>query len=165
MKITIDRLPESKWEEFKKIRLEALKNDARAFGSSYEEEITRPEEMWRSRIKSGLFALDESGKPIGLMAFLIGDRVKTKHKAEIYSVYVKPEFRGTGVSKKLFTEALRLIKLNPDVCKVNLTVNPLQKAAVKLYETFGFKKTGTLHKELLINGIFYDEDLMELIFE
>ena len=164
MEIKVSRLPESRWEDYKRIRLEALTTDTIAFGSSYEEEVIRPEEMWRTRIKDALFALNENDEVIAVMAFLISERVKTKHKADIYSVFVTPNYRGKGVAEKMLAEALRLIKLNPDVCKINLTVNPLQKAAVKLYESFGFKKAGTLHKEVLINGIYYDEDLMELLF-
>jgi ribosomal protein S18 acetylase RimI-like enzyme len=163
MEITIGRLPEDEWNKYREIRLECLKNDSIAFGSSYEEEKDHEESVWRSRIKDALFALDEKGNPVGVMAFLFNSRVKTKHRADIYSVYIRPEYRGKKIGIKLFEEALRLIKLNKDVVKINLTVNPLQKPAVKLYEHYGFKNVGKLSKELLIDGVFYDEVLMELI--
>ncbi len=162
MGITIGRLPEDEWEKYKEIRLEALKNDSIAFGSSYEEEINRPESHWKTRTIGAVFAFAEE-KVIGLMSYKDEDRVKTKHKSGIYSVYVRPDYRGQGVGKQLLQETLRLIKENKEIIKVNLTVNPLQISAVKLYESVGFKAVGTLHKELLINGIFYDEVLMELL--
>ncbi len=163
MEITIGTLPENEWERYKEIRLEALKNDSIAFGSSYEEEINRPEAHWKIRTKGAVFAFDGQ-QVIGLMSYHNEDRVKTKHKSGIYSVYVTPAYRSKGVGKKLLTEVLRLIKLNPEIVKVNLTVNPLQTSAVKLYESFGFNAVGTLRKELLIDGKYYDETLMELLF-
>ena len=165
MDIKVARLPESRWEEYKEIRLEALKNNSTSFGSSYEEEVLKLDEFWRSRIKDALFALNSEDKAIGLLAFLISERKKTKHKAEIFSVYVRPAYRRHGVGKKMFSEAIRLIKENSTIIKVNLTVGSAQTPAIKLYESIGFKKIGTLHKEVLIDGIYYDEDLMELLFE
>ena len=163
MEITLGKLPEEEWKKYKEIRLEALKNDSIAFGSSYEEEINRPESHWRNRTVGAVFAFSGE-KIIGLMSYKDEDRPKTKHKSGIYSVYVKPDYRGKGVGKKLLEETLRLIKLNEEIIKVNLTVNPSQISAVKLYESFGFKAVGTLHKELLVNGTYYDEVLMELLF-
>jgi len=40
--IEIKKLPPEKWQEYQKLRLDALLNDPIAFGSSYEEEISRP---------------------------------------------------------------------------------------------------------------------------
>ena len=48
--IEIKQLPPERWQDYQKLRLEALKADPIAFGSSYEEEISRPEEFWRNRI-------------------------------------------------------------------------------------------------------------------
>lgn len=162
MDITIGRLPEEEWEKYKEIRLEALKNDAIAFGSSYEEEINRPESHWRNRTVGAVYAFLNK-KIVGLMAYKDEDRLKTKHKSGIYSVYVRPAYRGKGVGKMLLEETLRLIRENKEIIKVNLTVNPLQIHAVKLYESFGFKPVGTLHKELLVDGTYYDELLMEFL--
>ena len=48
-----------------------------------------------------------------------------------------------------------------NVIKINLNVNPKQKAAVKLYRKFGFKVVGLLKKDLFVNSKFYDELIME----
>lgn len=144
MEIALGKLPEDEWKKYKEIRLEALKNDSIAFWSSYEEEMNRPESFWRSRIGGAVHAL--SGEEIiGLMSYKDETRPKTKHKSRIYSVCVKPAYRGNGVGKKLLAETLRLIKENKEIIKVNLAVNLSQVSAVKLYEFFGFKAIGTLH--------------------
>ena len=163
MDVRIGKLSEKEWEKYKEIRLEALKTDPIAFGSSYEEEINRPESHWRNRTVGAVYAFS-GDKVVGLMSYKDEDRLKTKHKSGIYSVYVKPEYRDKKVGKKLLEETLRLIKKNKEIIKVNITVNPLQIPAVRLYESFGFKAAGTLKKELLVNGTYYDELLMELLF-
>ena len=53
------------------------------------------------------------------------------------------------------------IQKNVNISKIELTVNPEQKAAVKLYEKRGFKLVGRLEKGLRIDDKFYDELTME----
>jgi ribosomal protein S18 acetylase RimI-like enzyme len=48
-----------------------------------------------------------------------------------------------------------------NVVKVRLSVNPEQKIAISLYRAQGFKIVGLLKQELLINGRFHDEVIME----
>lgn len=161
--ITISQISEDKWQDYKAIRLEALKNEPAAFGSSYEEENKFTEELWKQRSSSALVAYS-AGMPIGLLVYIIGNRVKTRHVATIYSVYVNKDFRGKGIGKKLVQKALGNIKKNPEVIKVDLGVVPDQVSAVKLYEKFGFKAIGQLSKEMYFNNRYYDHLLMELLF-
>ncbi len=158
--IEVIKLPPDRWKEFQDLRLEALQNDPLAFGTSYEEEKDLTENEWKRRIKNTLFALSND-KLVGMIVYIIENKIKTKHIANIYGVYVKKEFRGQGAGKKLIESALKIIQKNVNVSKIKLTANPKQVAAVKLYETFGFKLVGRLKKELKINDKFYDELIME----
>jgi len=160
--VTISRSLEENWQDFKNIRLDALKNEPSAFGSSFEEENEFTEELWKQRSLSALIAYSNNN-PIGLLVYIINNRIKTKHVATIYSVYVNKNYRGQGVGKKLINSALESIKKNSDVIKVDLAVNPEQVSAVKLYEYFGFKEVGRLSKEVFVDNKFYDQLLMELI--
>ena len=45
--------------------------------------------------------------------------------------------------------------------KVKLTVNPEQRAVVKLYQDAGFIVAGRMKKELRVGRRFYDELIME----
>jgi ribosomal protein S18 acetylase RimI-like enzyme len=158
--IEVKKLPPDRWKEFRELRLEALQNDPLAFGSSYEEEKNLTEDEWKRRIKNTLLAL-ANDTLVGMIVYIIDNKIKTKHIANIFGVYVKKEYRGQGVGKKLIESALKIIQKNSNVSKIKLTVNPEQKAAVKLYETFGFELVGRLKKELKINDKFYDELIME----
>ena len=158
--IKIKKLSADRWKDYRDLRLEALKSDPIAFGKSYEEEITLSKKEWEKRIKNALFAL-LNDKPIGMIVYIIDNQQKTKHVANIFGTYVKKEYRGQDIGKKLIESAILLIKKNKNVIKIKIAVNPEQKAALKLYKKYGFKPIGLLKKELCINGKFYDELIME----
>ena len=161
--VEIKKLPSNRWKDYRDLRLEALKNDPIAFGSSYEEEIKISREKWKKKIKNVLFALSDD-EPIGMIVYIFDNKLKTRHIANIFGVYVKKEHRGKGIGKKLVENAISLIRKNKNIIKINICVNPKQKSAVKLYEKYGFKSIGTLKNDLYVNGKFCDELIMEKIF-
>ncbi len=158
--LEIGKLPSERWEEYRDFRLEALRRVPAAFGSSPELEARLTEEEWRKRIQNTLFALWD-GRPVGMVAFVLNDRPKTRHVADIFGVYVSADHRGEGVGTKLLEEAMRLIRKHRGVVKIKLTVNPEQRAAVKLYERAGFVVAGRLRKELKVGHRYFDELVME----
>jgi ribosomal protein S18 acetylase RimI-like enzyme len=158
--IEVKALNENRWQDYRNLRLESLKKDTLAFGSSWEEETNLPEETWKRRMRNTLFALDED-KLVGTIVWVQDTMLKAKHIANIYGVYVTEEYRGRGVGRLLMDAALARIKKNGGVIKVKLAVNPTQKAAVKLYQSYGFKIAGKAKKELYIDGRYYDELIME----
>ena len=162
--IEITKLASDRWEEYRELRLEALKQDPTAFGSSFEEEQDMPEETWQKRITNALFAVSD-GKPIGLITWVQGDRIKTRHTSYINSTYVTETFRGQGVGSKLMTAALDSIKAHKEILKIRLSVIASQEQAFKLYSGFGFQIIGTAKNELFVNGHYYDEILMEKCFD
>ena len=156
----IKKLPVNRWEDYRDLRLEALKKDPTAFESSYEEQRLSKENKWKKGIHNVLFAVSD-GTPIGMIVYVFEDKMKTKHIANIYGVYVKKEFRGMGIGRQLIESAISMIKQNKNIIKINLTVNPKQKAALGLYKKFGFRKVALLKKDMYVNGKFYDELIME----
>jgi ribosomal protein S18 acetylase RimI-like enzyme len=162
--ITVTRLPESRWPDYRDLRLEALKNDPLAYGSSYEEELGYQEADWRERMLAVLFAVPSGSpdsKPVGMIVCGRNNRLKTSHICGIYGVYVSREYRGRGIGRTLMEAALEEIKRMTGVVKIELAVNPTQKAAERLYRKYGFKITGRVKKALCVNGTFYDELMME----
>src|SRR5487761_1522946 len=115
--IEVKTLPAERWREARELRLHALKTDPIAFGAAYEEEENLAEAEWQRRMKSALFALSDD-KPVGNITYLFSDRVKGKHVARIFGVYVDPNYRGRGLGKKLLENALELIQENKGVVKV-----------------------------------------------
>ncbi|MEJ2506038.1 MAG: GNAT family N-acetyltransferase [Ignavibacteriaceae bacterium] len=160
--IEIKKLSAKRWRDLRDLRLEALLNSPTAFGSSAEEEKLFKANEWKKRINNSIFATFND-KPVGIAVFIINEKIKTKHIANIYGIFVKKEFRGKGIGKKLINGTLKIISQNKSVSKIKLAVNPEQNAAVDLYKQFGFKVAGKLKNELRIDGKFYDELIMEKI--
>lgn len=163
----IIKLDVSEWEKYKSLRLEALKNDSLAFGSAYEEAADKRDEKWQAPLQSPnnylLFAKDKDDL-VGMVAAYGEEGQKVEHIAYVWGVYVRKEHRGKGVGKKLMEALLDELQAAGFV-KANLGVNTIQKSAEKLYESLGFEIIGISHKELKIEGEYYDECLMEKIFE
>jgi ribosomal protein S18 acetylase RimI-like enzyme len=158
--IEIRKLPADRWRDYRDLRLEALKREPSAYGGSFEESKRYKEEVWRKRIRSVLFALSDD-RPVGMIVYAFDQGLKSRHIAEIYSFYVRPDHRGEGVGTRLLERALSLIRRNKRIIKVELAVNPEQRAAVKLYRKAGFVVTGRAEKELKVGRRFYGMQFME----
>jgi predicted N-acetyltransferase YhbS len=97
-------------EKYRKIRLEALQTNPEAFGSSYEEEKTYSVEMFQNRLQndhSFTFGAFEQDKLLGVVSLVVEQKIKIKHRANIYAMYVIPEKRGNGIAKSLMIEAVK----------------------------------------------------------
>ncbi len=156
----ISRLPPGRWRDYRRLRLEALRNEPLAFGSSYGEERCLGEKEWKKRISDTFFAVHE-GEPVGMIVCSFNGSVKFRHVAEIFSFYVTPAHRGEGVGAALFDHALQTIQRHRRIVKVRLYVNREQRAAVQLYRRAGFVTTGTLEREMKVGGRFYTMLMME----
>lgn len=166
--ISIISLHPTRWQEFKQLRLEALQQDASAFGSSFDEEIIYTGDVWEKRISTSfnqegfmMFCAESEGKLVGMMGSGWSQRINTKHIATIYSVYVTASMRGKGVGSQLLEAILSNLATIPNIEKVNLTVTLDQSSAIALYEKFGFRRIGIAQKELKIGGQYYDIVHME----
>ena len=62
---------------------------------------------------------------------------ESKSTLQLHDVYVKPLFRNRGIGHKLVKTAMKEAKKQKRC--LSLKVNPLNDAALKLYEDFGFK--------------------------
>src|SRR3989338_6489515 len=80
-----------------------------------------------------LLALDGE-KAVGILIIFFESTSKLAHIADIASVYVKPDYRGKGISTELMKEALRLIKSRRGTIKINLHVTTNQLPAINLYK-------------------------------
>lgn len=143
----IVRLPIEKWNEYRALRLRALKEDPEAFSSSYADSLRQPEQFWKARLasaergeRSWLLFGRQDNKPVGMIgAFIEGDTTET---ATVVSVYVPREERGNGISSRLMEEILRVLSAVPRLRKARLDVNVSQVAAIRVYQRCGFREIG-----------------------
>lgn len=158
--ITITRLPADRWGEYRALRLLALQSDPAAFGSSYEEEKDLPKSEWQDRMKQVLFALDND-ELVGMVKVVRESKAKLCHLVNVFSVYVSASYRSKGVGGKLLSAAIDWSIAQKGVRKLRLAVNIENQAARALYEKFGFEIVGQVRDEILVDGKYIDELIME----
>lgn len=165
MKIRI--LTEEDVSKYQVCRLNALKTNPEAFSSTYEREAAFSIETVKERInptsdKYVLGAFDNKETLVGIVTFFRETGLKTKHKANVYGMYVAPEARGKGVAKHLMQELINKAKEIDRVEQLLLTVVQDNVSAKKLYNSLGFEVYGVERNALKVNGEYLDEDWMVL---
>ena len=155
-------------EAFRTIRREALVDSPAAFAESVSDhDATRPN-VWAARVAAWsdenfiIGAFNEHGALTGTVGLVRNTGQKTRHKAIIWGVYLKPEARGTGVAKAMMLEAIRRAKSLDGLEQIKLGVRPGQHAARALYLSLGFEQWGCEKRALKIGDQYVDEDAMVL---
>jgi len=161
----ITRLPVERWREYRELRLRALKTDPQAFGQSWEEAVKHPEERWRERLidaaqgKSWLVFAERDGELIGMSGAFQWPEDIEANRAMIIAVFVDESARGHGLGERLMQAVMEELRA-AGLASAILAVNPIQTAAVRLYEKMGFRVIGT-EFNLMGTGKECEETVME----
>jgi len=153
--------------EYKRVRLDCLKEFPDHFGSTYEEEFDSSSHRLTNAIHKadeynfvyGVFT--EIEKLIGICGFVTGSRWKTRHRGEIVQLYVDRAYNGFGIGEKLMQKTIAKAFENEGTEMILLAVVSTNKKAIKLYENLGFKKYGELEnyfksgREYTAQSFFY----------
>jgi RimJ/RimL family protein N-acetyltransferase len=153
-------------EAFKSLRLEALREHPEAFGSDYEEDSRQPESFWIDRVEKsvdnpyGCAIIAESGTELaGMVGVWRQERVKRRHCAGIWGVYVRPAYRGQRLMDRMIGQAIDWCRGN-QVRIVSLTVGTHNGPAIRCYLRCGFTVYGVSPEEIHVGGRFIEELLM-----
>lgn len=142
MKIEIT---EANWQQFKSIRLEALKYESVAFSTSFSEGEAYPDGYWKGILADRnniiILAIVE-GKCVGMVRAALKDEDVDENTAFVGSLYVNENYRRMGIGKMLMDELISKIKNQSKVSSVRLWVNQKQSMAIQFYQALGFKKVG-----------------------
>ncbi len=154
------------WEKLRALRLRSVKEHPVAFGKSFEEEESVSETKWRERMVTRQYIVAEKdGEFVGMLAVAQGDGPKSVHTTHVYSVYVAPAVRGSGVGRGLMERAIADARAREGVIKIGLNVAASQEAARALYEKMGFEVVGTLKKDILVDDVYTDDIAMEMMLK
>ena len=157
----IRRLLASDLEDYRNIRLEALRNEPESFGSTYGIEASRPLTEHATRIaSSAVFGAYADETIVGMIGFKQEDGPKDAHKGFVWGFYVRPENRRQGVGADLISALIGFAR--DSVEQLTLTVVQGNDAAVSLYKRFGFDIYGIEPKALKSTTGYSDEVLMIL---
>jgi ribosomal protein S18 acetylase RimI-like enzyme len=146
-------------EIFRDIRLESLRCNPEAFGSSFAAESVNPASWFADRLSTS-FVLGgfDATDLAGIAALIIQAGEKMAHKGALVSMYVRPQARRLGVGRRLVEAVIDTARQHVEL--VQLTVVTGNEAALRLYSGLGFVQYGLEKKALKQGGRYYDEILM-----
>jgi len=158
--VDIRRLDVSDAPAFVKLRAEALEEEPLSFGASPSDDVGLKLDSVRTFLsdREGQAVFGQVDGPdlrgtVGLFRF---GKVKVRHKAGIWGMYVQPELRNQGIGRALLLAAVDHAT-QWGVEQLHLSVTEASPAARHLYEAAGFRAWGRDSRSLCWNGQFVDE--------
>jgi ribosomal protein S18 acetylase RimI-like enzyme len=149
--------------QFRELRLFALQDAPTAFSADYQTQLSRPMSFWEGRLNFDeygiVFFAEHAGDLIGMMGIRKRESPKTQHSADIFSVYVRPEWRGLHIAEALIDNCVQWAKAR-EVNILKLGVMATNTAAVRCYTRCRFKIYGTEPRDVFYEGNYYDLHLM-----
>ena len=150
------------------LRRRALETDPRAFASSVEDDLGLSIDYLQETLGDasasaatvilGLF----EPRLVGVLGLVRERKLKARHKARLWGLYVSPEQRGAGIGQSLLAAAYDLARGIPGVEQLHVGVSTSSDVAIRLYEQFGFSVFGVERRALKIGDHYEDEILMVL---
>ena len=155
---------------FRELRMEMCSKHPEAFGQTPEEVAAAPDEKLVEWINPSdkypekfIMAYFENNRLVGTAAFHRQDSYKEKHRGWIWSVYVRPEARGKGISRQLMEYLIAEAHKMDGLEILALTVSVTQTEARTLYTSLGFVTTGLNRQGYkLADGRYIDHEEMSL---
>jgi len=144
---------------YRVLRLEALRNNPEAFGSTHDSENAMPIAWFAERLeRTAVFGAFRDSALVGLAGFQVQEGPKVAHKGVLWGMYVCPDARKSRVGTKLVEAVIdhgrQIVEL------IQLTVVSENKPARALYESLGFSEYGFEKNALKQGGRTFDEVLM-----
>jgi len=163
-------LNEADLADYKRLRDAMLAGHESAFTSDAATELQRDAASYRHRLHPqagghALFTLGAwiGGELVGALTCEHEARQKVRHVSHLVGMMVADAHQGRGVGRELLNQALALLKREPVLEMVTLSVSAGNEAAMALYRRFGFTRYGHLPRALrLSDGRYVAKDLMSL---
>lgn len=156
MSLTVRQLGVSDVEALREIRLEGLRLNPEAFGSTFEDEESAPLEKYLGWLaNSQVFGALDDSQIVGIAAFGAFTGRKDAHKGWLRAMYVRPAYRRSGASRLLVQAVIDAAR--PLVELLQLSVVSENLPAIRLYQSFGFVQYGLEKHALKQNGRYFDE--------
>lgn len=150
------------------LRLQALKESPESFGSTYEDTLARGKKSMLQRLQHRgednfyFGAFDETLTLVGMIGFVREIGIKSRHKADIVSLYTLPSARGQGVARMLMQAVIDYARQQPALEQLRLAVVTTALPARRLYRSLGFRTYGLDPHTLKLGERYWDEELMLL---
>jgi GNAT superfamily N-acetyltransferase len=97
---------------------------------------------------------------VGMASYVPQTRLKTRHKAFMVAVYLKPAWRSTGVGRAMVETIIAHARRQRVILQCGAAMHNLP--ARRLYHALGFVPYGVERDALVVNGQGFDEELLML---
>lgn len=144
------------WKAF---RIEMLTDTPHSFGATLAETTARSVEDFAAMLAKTSVFVDETTQFRASAAWSPLPAEADSHRAFLFSVYVRPEYRGQGLIDPLIDAACEEARSRGQV-QIELNVNATLEGAIRVYKRHGFQPYGFLPRALKINGVMSDDVLM-----
>ena len=146
--VRVERLHAPHAAAYRALMLEAYAAAPDAFTASVEERAPFPIAWWETRLGDGnpdsiVFGAFVGDVLAGAVGLARETRPKTRHKADVFGMYVTPAHRKSGAGVAMMHAILDHAASWQGVRMLLLTVSEGNPAAQGLYERFGFVAFGT----------------------
>ena len=99
---------------------------------------------------------------VSVVTFSGGHRPRIRHRGE-FGLSVRKGYWNLGIGGLMLDALIDWAKSSGVITKINLRVRCDNGPAIRLYEMKGFLKEGTIRKDGLIRGEYFDYDFMGLV--
>lgn len=132
-------------EEWRAIRLRALREAPEAFDSKIDDWANRPLADFAQRLAEGrVFAAgDQMGEPLAIASWDAGLDPDHPDRAWVMSVFCAPEARGRGLARAVIRAVLD-DATEAGQRSAGLNVLATNAPAIRLYESLGFRDSGRI---------------------
>lgn len=144
----VRRLQPVHTSEYRALMLQAYGSEPAVFTSTVHERERLPLAWWEARVSDQpgaeqmVFGAFEGAQLVGVAGLRFGSRERTRHKATLFGMFVLPAFTGQGIGRALVNAVLEQARTTPGTRVVQLTVTETNAAAIRLYESCGFRRFG-----------------------
>ena len=165
--LQIRALVEADLAAYKALRDHALAHHEEAFTSDALTEASRTVQSYRSRLGDlvdGGFTLGawRGDRLVGAITCERDLRSKVRHIGHIIGTMVASDQQAQGVGRALLSALVARASSDDELHQLTLSVTASNAAAVRLYESAGFARYGSLARALRVGGRFLDKHLMQL---
>ena len=141
LSVTVRRAGPADWSDLRDLRLQALRQEPLAFGSTLAREQGFSEAVWRERAVSNLTFLAHQGQRLVGTATGHAPPTGPADQVRLVAMYVDPPARGTGCAPRLI-DAVARAAAEDGARRLLLQVTDVNRVAERCYRRYGFVETG-----------------------
>ena len=159
MKISIRQINENDWQDFRELRLKALRSDPKVFGSNYEREKNKSKLDWKEWVgekHQAIFFLYDGEKLIGMTGVFIPQDTVEKSTAYLWGSWLEQGYRRKGLSELMYKARIDWAKGNPSIRRIVVSHRESNSASKFANQKHGFVESHRSQKDW-VDGSTEDE--------